>query len=40
MINPLEISDVLLHQRSFGTPGKDYPDSLTSLNPSNETITL
>jgi hypothetical protein len=40
MINPLKRSDALLDQRSSGIPGKDYPDSLTSLSPSDERFTL
>ncbi len=39
MIKPLDRSDDFIHQKPFDPPGKDYPDSLTSLNPSNETIT-
>ncbi len=39
MIKPLERSSALLDQKSFDPPGKDYLDSFTSLNPSNETIT-
>ena len=40
MINPLKRSDAHNDQRSSDTPGKDYPDYLTSLSPSNERFTL